>query len=205
MHINWNENRALLLGRMDQTPQLSHESRGVCYYTFPMVVPRLSGVEDRLNIVAPAPLLEGIPQQPGSLLQAAGEVRSFNNRSGVGSRLVISFFAKSLTPAAGPPTNELVLSGALCKPPTLRRTPLGREICDLMLAVNRRYGRADYLPCIAWGSLAVKCGELPVGQAIRLEGRLQSRAYTKLSEQGPQSRTAYEISIMQLELLSSPG
>ena len=203
MHTNWNENRALLLGKMDQTPQLSHESRGVRYYTFPIAVPRLSGVEDRLNIMAPAPLLTGIPQQPGILLQAAGEVRSFNNRSGVGSKLVISFFAKSLAPASGPPANELVLAGTLCKPPILRRTPLGREICDLMLAVNRRYGRADYLPCIAWGSLAVKCGSLPVGQAIRLEGRLQSREYTKLSEDGPQSRTAYEISVMQLKLLSA--
>ena len=87
----------------------------------------------------------------------------------------------------------------LCKPPVLRRTPLGREICDLMLAVNRRYGRADYLPCIAWGSLAQRCAELGVGDGIRIEGRLQSRGYTKVVNGVSQPRTAYEVSIMRME------
>ena len=87
---------------------------------------------------------------------------------------------QELRPAGGGPRTSLLLAGALCKPPGVRRTPLGRDICDLMLAVNRRYGRADYLPCIAWGGLARRCGALEVGDGVRIEGRLQSRAYTKV-------------------------
>lgn len=97
-----------------------------------------------------------------------------------------------------PHCNDLTLAGSLCKPPVYRRTPMGREICDLLLAVNRRYGRADYLPCIAWGVLARQCASLHVGNGIRLAGRLQSRAYTKVDQNGSQRRTAYEISIMSL-------
>ena len=93
------------------------------------------------------------------------------------------------------------LAGALCKEPVFRRTPTGREICDLLLAVNRRYGRADYLPCIAWGALARRCAELEVGDAVRLEGRFQSRTYTKVENGVSSQRTAYEISIMRLETL----
>ena len=132
-------------------------------------------------------------------VEVEGEVRSFNNKSGTGSKLVITLHAKSLRPGEGPNENRLVLAGVLCKPPVLRRTPLGREICDLMLAVNRRYGRADYLPCISWGALARCCGELEVGDGVRLEGRLQSRAYTKLENGQSRQRTAFEVSVMRLE------
>ena len=125
-------------------------------------------------------------------------MRSFNNKSGKGSRLVITLYAKNITPWAGEHANALVLSGVLCKPPVFRRTPLGREICDLMLAVNRRYGRADYLPCIAWGSLAHRCGGMGVGDPLALEGRLQSRIYTKEVEGQLQERTAFEVSVMSL-------
>ena len=97
-------------------------------------------------------------------------MRSFNNKSGKGSRLVITLYAKELRPAAGEHENQLLLAGVLCKPPVVRRTPLGRDICDLMLAVNRRYGRADYLPCIAWGGLARRCGALEVGTVCALRG-----------------------------------
>ena len=147
-------NQATLRGRAAQAPCLSHSNHGVAYYTFPLEVNRLSGTADVLNVVADETLLEQCPVTAGEEYQVAGEIRSFNNRSGVGSRLVISFFAKSLQPAQGEHLNQLTLSGVLCKAPNLRRTPLGREICDLLLAVNRRYGRADYLPCIAWGGLA---------------------------------------------------
>ena len=106
----------------------------------------------------------------GREITVHGEVRTFNNRSGVGSRLIISVFAKELLLEQGEDENRLLLSGTLCKPPSLRSTPLGRTICDMILAVNRRYGRADYLPCIAWGSLAHQCGGLEVGSTLCFEG-----------------------------------
>ena len=150
MQTCWNENHAALRGTVDALPVFSHENHGVEYQVFPLAVPRLSGTVDRLNVVAARPLLERRPLTPGDRVEVQGEVRSFNNRTGPGSRLVITLFARSVAPTREEPANQLTLAGVLCKPPILRRTPLGREICDLMLAVNRKYGRADYLPCIAW-------------------------------------------------------
>ena len=199
MQTGWNENRALLRGTAAAEPVFSHESHGVVYETFPLAVLRLSGSEDRINVLAPRPLLAEQPVTAGMALEVEGEVRSFNNKSGKGSRLVITLYAKALRPWEGEDENQLLLAGVLCKPPVLRRTPLGRDICDLMLAVNRRYGRADYLPCIAWGGLARRCGGLEVGDGVRLEGRLQSRAYTKVDHGVSEVRTAYEVSVMKLE------
>ena len=204
MQTGWNENRALLCGTVAGEPVLSHENHGVSYDVFPLSVPRLSGAEDRLNVVAARPLLTYCPLAPGDRVEVQGEVRSFNNRTGPGSRLVITLFARSLSPTRAEPANCLELSGVLCKPPILRRTPLGREICDLMLAVNRKYGRADYLPCIAWGTLAQRCGGLHVGDGVKLEGRLQSRSYQKVVDGVTQDRTAFEVSVMHLEPVS-PG
>ena len=199
MRTSWNENHAVLRGTAAAEPVFSHTNHGVDFFLFPLTVPRLSGAEDRLNVVAPAPLLAGFPLTPGRQVEVAGEVRTFNNRTGPGSRLVITLLARALTETEEPPCNQLTLSGVLCKPPILRRTPLGREICDLMLAVNRRYGRADYLPCIAWGQVAMVTGQLPVGSTLALEGRVQSRVYTKVVDGVPQERTAYEVSIMRLQ------
>ena len=204
MQTGWNENRALLCGTVAGEPVLSHENHGVSYDVFPLSVPRLSGAEDRLNVVAARPLLTDCPLAPGDRVEVQGEVRSFNNRTGPGSRLVITLFARSLSPTRAEPANCLELSGVLCKPPILRRTPLGREICDLMLAGNRKYGRADYLPCIAWGTLAQRCGGLHVGDGVKLEGRLQSRSYQKVVDGVTQDRTAFEVSVMHLEPVS-PG
>ena len=138
------------------------------------------------------------PLEAGAPLSVWGEVRTFNNRSGVGSKLVVSVFAKTLSQEEGEDENRLELSGTICKPPILRTTPLGRTICDMILAANRRYGRADYLPCIAWGSLAYRCGAMEVGDRLALEGRLQSRVYTKEVDGRTQERTAFEVSIMSL-------
>lgn len=198
MQTGWNENRVLLRGKAAGSPTFSHENHGVTYDLFPLSVTRLSGAEDRLNVVAPRALLVDCPVTAGTPLEVQGEIRSFNNRGGSGSRLVITVLAKTIAPTREEATNQLELTGVLCKPPILRRTPLGREICDLMLAVNRRYGRADYLPCIAWGAVAQSCATLGVGDSIRLEGRLQSRTYQKTVDGIPQNRTAFEISIMQL-------
>ena len=193
------ENRVVLRGTVAEEATLSHQVHGIAFYRFPLVVPRLSGREDRLNILCPHTAPEDPLPQAGAFVEVRGEVRSFNNKSGKGSRLVITLYAKELRPTAGEHENQLLLAGVLCKPPVVRRTPLGRDICDLMLAVNRRYGRADYLPCIAWGGLARRCGALEVGDGVRIEGRLQSRAYTKVDHGVSEVRTAYEVSVMKLE------
>ena len=197
-------NKILLRGRLSAPPAPSHVNHGVEYFLLPLSA---SGVvrekvdelfstsvskADRDQLAALPPLEEDSP------LTVRGEVRTFNNRSGVGSRLVVSVFARELTQEEGEDENVLALSGVLCKPPALRATPLGRTICDMILAINRRYGRADYLPCIAWGSLAYRCGSMAVGDPLDLEGRLQSRVYTKEIDGQMQERTAFEVSVMSL-------
>lgn len=200
MLTDWNENRARLTGQAMAEPEYSHTNHGEDFFRFPLRSRRLSGAADQVNLLVSRTVLERQSVRPGDRLTAEGEVRSYNNRSGVGSRLVITLFTKQLTPAGQEPDdNRLTLAGVLCKPPNYRTTPLGREICDLMLAVNRKYGRADYLPCIAWGVLAQRAAELSVGDGLRLEGRLQSRAYTKVTETGQVKRVAFEVSIMTME------
>lgn len=191
------ENRVVLRGTAAGEATLSHQVHGLDFYRFPLSVPRLSGREDRLNILLPAPPEGKTLPQPGDYLEVTGEVRSFNNRSGVGSRLVITVLARSVLPGVGEPCNQVWLRGTLCKPPILRRTPLGRDICDLLLAVNRRYRRADYLPCIAWGAVAQQAACLHTGQRFTAEGRVQSRVYTKNENGVLTDRTAYEVSVMR--------
>ena len=189
------ENRVVLRGTVAGEAVLSHQVHGIDFYRFPLAVPRLSGREDLLNILFPLSSPETALPQAGAFVEVTGEIRSFNNRSGVGNRLVITVLARSVVPGEGDPCNQVFLRGVLCKPPVLRRTPLGRDICDLLLAVNRRYRRADYLPCIAWGSLALQCSQLQTGDALWLDGRLQSRTYLKTIGETTQERTAFEISI----------
>ena len=190
-------NEVLLEGRVLGEPEWSHENHGTQFYRVYLQVPRLSGQTDLLPVLLPG----GLAAQAavGRLLRVRGQLRSFNNRSGVGSRLVLTVYVQELQPGLDEPQNQITLSGALCKPPIFRRTPLGRSICDLMLAVPRRYGRADYLPVIAWGQLAVKASRLHVGDPLALEGRVQSRTYHKTLESGEtEERTAYEVSMMRL-------
>lgn len=190
-------NRARLTGTVSQPPQLSHANHGHAFYRLVLSVPRLSGQCDLLPVLLPQPLLENFPLCQGDRITVTGQLRSYNNKSGEGPRLIISLLGRTLTPAQGSDCNSIGLSGTICKAPSLRRTPLGREICDVILAVNRRYGRADYLPCIAWGAVAESTARLQVGDAFSLEGRIQSRTYTKTLPEGPQERTAYEVSVMR--------
>ena len=196
MELNYN--RVELRGVAEDAPLLSHVNHGCAFYRFTLSVLRLSGQADKLPVIVPRPLLLLTPVSPGDGVHITGQLRSFNNKSGQGSRLVISTFAQSIEPCDGGHFNRILLSGVLCKQPTLRRTPLGRSICDMILAVNRRYGRADYLPCIAWGKVAAKIAEMQVGDRLTLEGRVQSRTYIKQTDAGSEERTAYEVSVMQL-------
>ena len=195
MELNYN--RVHLCGQAAEAPVLSHINHGCAFYRFTLSVLRLSGQADKLPVIVPKALLDAVPVAAGDTVTVIGQLRSFNNKSGQGSRLVISVFAHQLTFGGESPFNQIQLSGVLCKTPVPRRTPLGREICDIILAVNRRYGRADYLPCIAWGVIAQQTAILPVGSRLTVEGRVQSRAYTKTVDGVGQERTAYEVSIMR--------
>lgn len=191
------KNEVLLEGLTLGEPEWSHENHGTQFYRVFLQVPRLSGQADVLPVLLPGALAAQTAE--GRLLRVRGQLRSFNNRSGVGSRLVLTVYTQELHPGLDEPCNQITLSGALCKPPVFRRTPLGRSICDLMLAVPRRYGRADYLPVIAWGQLAVRASRLGVGDRLALEGRVQSRTYHKVTPSGvTEERVAYEVSMMRL-------
>lgn len=189
-------NEVVLEGTPVGAPKRSHENHGLVFYRQMLEVPRLSGTPDVLPLLLrqeQLPLLEA-----GGPLLAEGQLRSFNNRGGPGRRLVLTVFVLALRPGAGEPVNRITLSGTLCKPPIYRRTPLGRSICDLILAVPRNYGRADYLPVIAWGQVASQAAGLAVGDPLSLEGRIQSRVYRKVTDTGVEERVAYEVSVMQL-------
>ncbi len=197
MEKNWNKNQIILHGTVCRNPCYSHCSHGTHYSLFPLMVQRLSGACDQVKILVQDNLLCGI--SCGDSLTIEGEVRSFNNHHSTGRRLVITVYAHSITKECGEDVNQLELIGTLCKEPIYRRTPLGRDICDMMLAVNRSYGRTDYLPCIAWGSVAQRCSNYCVGTALALEGRLQSRVYTKKLEERSEERTAFEISVSHIQ------
>ena len=196
--MDGNQNYVELWGVAEHDPVFSHENHARRFCKFPLRVERLSGQSDLPVIVASEALLRVCPVEAGQRLRITGQLRSFNNRSGQGSRLVITVFAQTIEAGDEAFFNRILLSGVLCKKPLLRRTPLGRSICDIILAVNRRYGHADYLPCIAWGQTAVQIAGMDVGERLTLEGRVQSRTYTKLLEGGAEERTAFEVSVMQL-------
>ena len=190
-------NAVTLRGCVSEKPRFSHRSRGEEFYQFSLDVSRLSGTVDTIQILARDKLLDALEVGGGSKLRVTGELRSFNNRSGAGPKLVITVFAKALAFEDGPDTNEILLRGTLCKAPNHRVTPMGREICDLMLAVNRRYGRSDYLPCIAWGLTAREAAGWDVGTAVNLTGRVQSRVYTKTVDGESVDKVAYEVSVIR--------
>ena len=200
MDIITSNNHAQLCGTLAGRPVLSHQSRAQRFYTFPLEVQRLSGVQDRINIVVREELLASLELHEADRLCVTGELRSFNNRRGDGAKLVITVFARTLQFCDEPDENLIHLTGTLCKVPNLRSTPMGRDICDLMLAVNRPYGRSDYLPCICWGFLARQAALWTVGTKLCLTGRIQSRNYVKVTEDGPVERTAFEVSVSTIEL-----
>jgi primosomal replication protein N len=168
---------------------------------FAIRVSRLSGVTDVLRIQTPEELTKAFEMNIDMPLTIGGHLRSFNNKSGVGSRLVLSVLAREMHPGHDGHANVLALTGTLCKTPTYRKTPLGREICDLLIAVSRGRGRSDYLPCITWGAAARGCAGMKTGDRVSLKGRLQSREYTKLENGIETMKTAFEISVSEINLM----
>ena len=197
-------NTVELCGALAAAPRFSHLSRGERFFIFPVETRRLSGAVDTINVVAREALLAALRIEEAERLCVQGELRSFNNRREEGPKLVITVFARALSLAGGgEDVNAISLRGALCKPPVLRVTPMGRDICDLMLAVNRRCGRSDYLPCICWGARARTAALFDVGDGVELTGRVQSRQYIKLIEGEPVEKTAYEVSASEIRLASA--
>ena len=198
MDENISRNTARLCGVIAAAPAFSHSGRGECFYTFPLEVARLSGATDKINIIVRDELMENVELREAEKICVIGELRSFNNKSGEGAKLVITVFAKELYLCDDDDLNEVRLIGTLCKKPNLRMTPMGRDICDLMLAVNRRYGRSDYLPCITWGLKAREAAEWDTGTMVTLEGRIQSRNYIKIVGGDPVEKTAFEVSVTDI-------
>ena len=194
-------NCVTLRGSLRELPQFSHENHGRKFYRFFLEVPRLSGAVDVLPVIAEQRLLDRIDPSSGEMLTVTGQIRSHNQRTEGVRHLLIFVFANTITCEDGAPMNDVQLEGVLCKEPTYRRTPLGRDICDAMLAVPRPFRRADYLPCILWGRTAQEVSRCTVRDKIRICGRLQSRDYTKMTPDGPETRTAYEISALTAEIL----
>ena len=193
-------NQILLRGCLASLPEFSHENHGRRFFRFFLEVPRLSGTVDRLPVIAEEGILHSADLSDGEMLTVAGQIRSHNVRTDGRRHLLIFVFANALLCEDGEPVNEVILEGPLCREPTYRRTPLGREICDVMLAVPRAFKRADYLPCILWGRTALEASRCHTRDIIRICGRLQSRIYTKVTDYGSEERTAYEISALTAEV-----
>lgn len=197
-------NQITLQGTLRELPVFSHENHRKNFYRFFLEVPRLSGALDTLPVIAEEAVLNSMDLSGGSMLTVTGQIRSHNIRENGKRRLSVFVFATEITVEDGEPINTVLLDAAICREPTYRRTPLGREICDVMLAVPRAFHRADYLPCILWGKVASEASACSVGDHISINGRLQSRIYTKLTEEGAEERTAYEVSALTAQLPSPP-
>lgn len=196
------ENQATLRGTMQALPVFSHENHGSKFYRFLLEVPRLSGAVDILPVITELGVLQTLDLSGGGSIRVEGQVRSHNITDETGRHLLIFVFANEMTAEDGPAINEVRITGAICKEPNYRRTPLGREICDVMLVVPRAFRRADYLPCILWGRTAQEASRCHVRDKLSIYGRLQSRIYTKYLGDVPQERTAYEISALTCETVT---
>ena len=192
-------NQVTLRGELHTMPEYSHDNHGKRFFRFFLEVPRLSGAVDTLPVVVEESVLDTLDLSAGEMLTVTGQIRSHNIRTDGVRHLLIFVFASSVICEDGEPVNEVILEGPLCKDPVYRRTPLGREICDVMLAVPRAFHRADYLPCILWGRTAQEASQCAIRDTVRIYGRLQSRIYTKATGAGVEERTAYEISALSAE------
>ena len=217
MDTNYLENNYLtLVGKVTGEKKFSHEIYGERFYIFNLEIPRLSGVADIIPITISERLITEDTLNEGQKLLVKGQFRSYNSYESEKNRLILTVFAKDVRVISEEEqneeeneiarkdviTNEVVLVGYICKKPIYRQTPFGREIADILLAVNRAYNKSDYIPCIAWGRNARFCQNLEVGSQIKLVGRVQSRTYEKKHEDGSvETRVAYEVSVGSLEVI----
>ena len=197
-------NRITVTGELRQLPEFSHTNHGRKFYRLLLGVERLSGTEDLLPVIAAEDTLQRAGLFSGERFCVTGQLRSCSSRLPEGRKLLIYVFAASLDTTQQPPENDVQLQGAVCKPPIFRRTPLGREICDVMLAVPRPYRRTDYIPCILWGRSAQEAASALPGSKLHVTGRLQSRDYIKVIDGESFTRTAYELSVTEAEFLTEP-
>ena len=216
MDTNYLENNYLtLVGKVTGEKKFSHEIYGESFYIFNLEIPRLSGNSDIIPITVSERLIKEETLQEGKKLLVKGQFRSYNSYENEKNRLILTVFAKDIVELKEEKevedneivlketiTNEVVLIGYICKKPIYRQTPFGREISDLLLAVNRAYNKSDYIPCIAWGRNARFCQNLEVGSQVKVVGRVQSRTYEKKHEDGTvETRVAYEVSVGSLEVI----
>ncbi|MBQ9265250.1 MAG: single-stranded DNA-binding protein [Clostridia bacterium] len=192
-------NQLTLCGVIETAPVLDHEVFGENFYRMDVSVPRLSGAQDLLPVTISERLMNS-QVTPGVRIGIVGQLRSYNKVMGGSGRLLLTAFAQRLAaPDEIENPNIIHLTGAICKPPAFRTTPFGREITDLMLAVNRAFGKSDYIPCIAWGRTARYAAGLSVGDKLEVQGRFQSREYQKQMPDGTvMNRVAYEVSLSRL-------
>ncbi|GHV00440.1 single-stranded DNA-binding protein [Clostridia bacterium] len=193
-------NKVFLTGTVVTEPVYSHSVYGEGFYEMFLSVNRLSAATDRLPITVSERLIAGWDVKVGSAVALNGQLRSYNKFDGGASRLRLTVFVREFEPVQeGRNPNLIELEGYICKPPIYRMTPFKREICDLLLAVNRAYNKSDYIPCIAWGRNARYVKDIPIGAKIQISGRVQSREYQKrLSETEIETRTAFEVSVNQI-------
>ena len=213
MNTNYSENNQLVLvGKVTSDKRISHEIYGEKFYIFDLSVPRLSGNADIIPITISERLLLEEDLQVGKNVIIEGQFRSYNSYENEKNKLVLTVFAKEIKfaedqeedfkPTKENTSNEVILNGFICKKPIYRKTPFGREIADILLAVNRAYNKSDYIPCIAWGRNARFCENIPVGTEVRIIGRVQSRQYEKKYEDGTSEiKIAYEVSVASLEVI----
>lgn len=206
MITNYTENNYLvLIGKIISDKTFSHEIYGESFYVFNLEVPRLSGNEDIIPITISERLIANFDLTIGRKVVIEGQFRSYNSYENEKNRLVLTVFAKDIIDYKEEQeenvSNEVVLNGYVCKKPIYRKTPFGREISDILLAVNRAYNKSDYIPCIAWGRNARFCENVAVGTEVRIVGRVQSREYEKKHEDGTvEKKVAYEVSVASLEV-----
>ncbi len=197
-------NQVTIVGVVDSEFTYSHEVFGEGFYMLEVVVNRLSHMEDRIPLMVSERLVDVTQNYKGRVVEVHGQFRSYNKHEEGRNRLILSVFVREFgfveEGGSSARPNSVYLDGYICKQPVYRMTPLGREIADLLLAVNRPYGKSDYLPCICWGRNARFAGKFEVGAHIHLWGRIQSRTYQKrLENDEVEKRTAYEISVSKIE------
>lgn len=195
-------NKVMLVGDVVSNYEYNHDNHGESFYTFKVRIERTSGHSDIIPVLLSDRLVDVNENIVGRNVSITGQYRSYNQTDSNGKkRLVLLVFAKDVEiDSILPCVNEIDMIGYVCKEPVYRETPLGREISDLLVAVNRAYGKSDYIPCIAWGRNARFASKLDIGTKIHIKGRIQSREYSKnISNEEVEIRTAYEVSVIEIE------